>query len=117
MANVTVGESSFLADGGGTGTNLSATCASAPAQSYVMLTNIGSAPTSVTGITLFFGDNTVYAALSGCDIGARGSSDATLYLNFNTGGLNLAFGSSGDPVVVTINLANGEQISGTSYFS
>ena len=82
-----------------------------------MLTNIGNAPTSVTGVTLYFGSNSVSATLSGCDIGASGSSDATLYLNFDTSGSNLAFGTKGDPVVITITLANGEQIRGTSYFS
>ncbi len=116
LANVKVAQSAFVEGGTGTGTTLSASCASAPAQSYVMLTNIGNGSTSVTGVALYFGANTAKAAPTGCAIGASGSPDDTLYLNFNTGGSNLAFGAAGDPVVVTITLANGEQISGTSHF-
>lgn len=115
-ANVTVVRSTFLPDGGGTGTSLAASCALAPAQSYVMLTNIGNAPTSVTGVTLEFGGDTANAAPSGCDIGASGSAGATLYLNFNTAGSNLAFGGGGEPVVIFITLASGEQIKGASNF-
>jgi hypothetical protein len=117
VANVTVVESSFRADGGGSGTTLSAACAPTPAQSYVKLTNIGNAPTSVIAVKLYFGGDTYNAPLSGCGIGAHGSSDPIIYLNFDTGGSNLAFGSSGDPVVIYITLANGEQISGESQFS
>ncbi|MGP8124403.1 MAG: hypothetical protein ACLQEQ_00825 [Nitrososphaerales archaeon] len=116
LANVKVAQSAFVGGGSGTGTTLSASCASIPAQSYVMLTNIGNGSTSVTGVALYFGANTARAAPTGCEIGGSGSPDDTLYLNFNTGGSNLAFGAAGDPVVVTITLANGEQISGTSQF-
>ena len=94
-----------------TGSNpLSPTCSTDAKNSYIKLTNMGSASSSVQGVTITFGgaDN-VFKVAGSCVLGPSGSPDSTLYVLF--GGPSKLVNSSvpqpSQPYLGTVNLSNG----------
>jgi flagellin-like protein len=103
-----------IPSGSGGAFPVTAGCSTTAATPYVSISNSGTGSTTVTGVSLTYAGNTNRATLTGCTIGAAGSSTATLYIVIT--GFSPGAALKGIQFVGSISLGNGASISYTGTF-
>jgi hypothetical protein len=120
LAQVETSGSGLIADTFTGNSTIAPTCSSSPRNSYVALTNTGSANGSATGVIITYGGSKNAFPISGpCTLGPAGSPTATRYILF--GGPSKLPDSpvpeAGEPYLGTVTLTNGGQLPFTGRFS
>jgi len=97
----------------GQGKPINATCVTTPvpADSYIMLTNAGTAEAAVTSVSITWKNATNVFSISGlCNVGLDGTPSSITYLNFGSSNSLAVAAVAGQSFTGTLTLSTGTQI-------